>query len=1128
MSFRIRESSSSGGWAYGRRGRGLGRCVKRISLCVVAGAVIVQGGLLLGAWISTASAYELVSGFGSFQRPEAVAFDPASHDVYVVDDPAEVVKRFNSDGKPAAFVATESYVRGDELTGTSTRSFNFDSSPSTVELAVDDSGGPASGDLYVTDSDNRRVEVFASSGSYLGEVNLGLALPESGGEPCGVAVDTAGNVYVAFSTSPGHIDRYTPVDGNPADDVFSAQIGEVGESVEGEVCQIAVDKAGGTYADRWSSGPLFEFTPTQFGEVAPVGREVDGSANDVAADFTNGHVFVDEGTHVAEYEDGGGAIGAPFGPLSESRGIGVDGPSGNLYVTESVGATVDVFMPSEPSAPVVRNEFAANVTSETVTLGAEVTPRFRDTHYFFRYGPDTSYTSGRTPVEPGADIGSGSSPEAVQAEAKNLIGGAVYHYQIVAENELGTTYGPDRTFVTPPLPGPSVLPDNRVWEQVSPREKNGGDVEGIFGSERDTGSGTPFQVSPDGDSITYVSLAAFGDAQSDPRASQYLSTRGPDGWSTQDITPPMLSASYGNSGHGAPYKAFSSDLSRGLLINGDLKPIVNPPLALDAPAGYQNYYLHSFGSESFEPLLTSTPSSEGPEVFSMAFEGATPDLSHVLFATDAALTPNTVDNGQQNVYEWANGLLEPVNVLPGGAPAPGAVAGSVITNPSGGSFEGNMISDDGSRVFWSYMDSLYVHKAGGSSVQIDASGVGGAGGGGFFRTASADGSRVFFTDSLRLTSDSTAHPSAGAGGEDLYMFDVETDKLTDITVDGNPEDFDGASVQGTLGASANGEYVYFVAKGALVSGAVSGEDNLYVWHNGEIRFIATLSRQDEAAEAGASQEFGLANDWNPSLGRRTVRVSPSGEFVVFMSAASLKSSNFPGGYDNRDLASGGSDEEVYLYDAGSGSLVCVSCNPSGGRPIGPSNIPAGTHSEGGGAATAGRSVYQPRVLSEDGGRVFFETADALVPRDTNGQIDVYEYEGGRDYLISGGKSNEESSFVDASANGSDVFFVTRQQLVSGDTDNLVDLYDAREGGGFPQASVPSSCGGEGCRPLLSQQPVFGSAPSAVVGASENLKPAVVVKHVVKKRKVKKRRPAKKHRGRGVARGKKAASARRGR
>ena len=40
----------------------------------------------------------------------------------------------------------------------------------------------------------------------------------------------------------------------------------------------------------------------------------------------------------------------------------------------------------------------------------------------------------------------------------------------------------------------------------------------------------------------------------------------------------------------------------------------------------------------------------------------------------------------------------------------------------------------------------------------------------------------------------------------------------------------------------------------------------------------------------------------------------------------------------------------------------------------------------------------------DGGRIFFETREALVPSDTNGQTDVYEYEQGHLYLISSGTS----------------------------------------------------------------------------------------------------------------------------
>ena len=83
----------------------------------------------------------------------------------------------------------------------------------------------------------------------------------------------------------------------------------------------------------------------------------------------------------------------------------------------------------------------------------------------------------------------------------------------------------------------------------------------------------------------------------------------------------------------------------------------------------------------------------------------------------------------------------------------------------------------------------------------------------------------------------------------------------------------------------------------------------------------------------------------------------------------------------------------------------ASCDPTGARPVGvhdseellvdrssiwrdhwlAGSVPAWR--ETGGV----RTLYQPRYLS-DNGRVFFDSSDALVPQDTNGLEDVYEYE----------------------------------------------------------------------------------------------------------------------------------------
>ena len=127
------------------------------------------------------------------------------------------------------------------------------------------------------------------------------------------------------------------------------------------------------------------------------------------------------------------------------------------------------------------------------------------------------------------------------------------------------------------------------------------------------------------------------------------------------------------------------------------------------------------------------------------------------------------------------------------------------------------------------------------------------------------------------------------------------------------------------------------------------------------------------------------------------------------------------------------------------------------------------------------TLYAPRVLSSDGSRLYFESADPLLARDTNGEIDVYQWEragrGGCSAaeptyspaakgcvdLISSGQSELDSRFIDASPSGSDVFFATLASLYPADP-GLVDVYDARALGGFPAPPAPApECEGEQCQ-----------------------------------------------------------------
>jgi hypothetical protein len=245
---------------------------------------------------------------------------------------------------------------------------------------------------------------------------------------------------------------------------------------------------------------------------------------------------------------------------------------------------------------------------------------------------------------------------------------------------------------------------------------------------------------------------------------------------------------------------------------------------------------------------------------------------------------------------------------------------------------------------------------------------------------------------------------------------------------------------------------------------VAGKRNLYLYEAGEgggqFRFIGALL-EDSSVVEGASPSHSVA-------GKHYARVSADGLHAAFATVAPMS------GYDNADAESEAADAEVFLYDAGAdegqGKLICASCNPSGARPRGAAWIPGNEN-----------IFYPPRVLSEDGQRLFFNSHDALLPRDTNGRTDVYEWEApgkgtceesspsfspqnqGCVELISSGKSPTSSEFVDASPSGEDVFFTTLSSFDPRDT-GLVDIYDARVGGGFPAPSAPpAACEGEACQ-----------------------------------------------------------------
>ncbi|HTB49961.1 MAG TPA: hypothetical protein VK701_03215 [Solirubrobacteraceae bacterium] len=200
----------------------------------------------------------------------------------------------------------------------------------------------------------------------------------------------------------------------------------------------------------------------------------------------------------------------------------------NLLGETAVGKAVSFTTLKAP--PTIAEESILDVTATAATFRANIDPEGAATTYIFEYGTSSSYDA-TIPASPLPLGGSGSTVEGAEVRVENLQPGTTYHYRLVSTNAAGPKYGSDQTFTTQPAPTPFALPDGRMWELVSPPNKNGGDIYTV-----NIGFGGELQASENGQAMTYVTSTPVGaGSQSDPFESQALSKRGPNGWSTEDL-----------------------------------------------------------------------------------------------------------------------------------------------------------------------------------------------------------------------------------------------------------------------------------------------------------------------------------------------------------------------------------------------------------------------------------------------------------------------------------------------------------------------------------------------------------------------------------------------------------------
>lgn len=842
---------------------------------------------------------------------------------------------------------------------------------------------------------------------------------------------------------------------------------------------------------------------------------------------------------------------------------------GETYVSAYGPAPDPAICPPPAVPPTIDEQFATAVTSDGATLKAKINPHFwPDTTYYVEYGTGKCSEGGCTSKTPVTELGPrvvGIPVTTAEVLLEGLAVSTTYHYRFVAQSGGGGPVlggGPGEeggSFTTtsaPPEPEPdtcpnavfrvgpsSLLEDCRAYEMVSPVDKSNGDILPL--PDPNSNLAAYNQASVDGARFGYSSYRAFGeDVESAPYISQYLASRTGDGWISDGISPARGVSLVSGEGLQTEYRFFSPDLCAAWLFHDS-----DPKLAEGAIEGFSNFYKRDLcGSGGYEAVTTTQPTCSAARNYLPELQGVAADGAHVAFRVPDKLTNNAaacaVGTKRFQCYESSSGSpLRLINVLPSGVASTGnCTLGSAAYNAIPFRFARveSAISDDGSRVYWTDLGAsadgpgkIYVRV---NATQAQSPVSGGVCtnaaractlpvGEGRFWWATPDGSRALYVT------------SAG----ELEEFDLATSTSTGIA----------GEVRGLLGASDNGTKIYLASAEELAPGAPAEGTKLYLYQaGGGFTYIATLASPDLPTDA--LNFYPSPITFTPFNHR--ARVTPDGMHAVFMSSAALT------GEENRDAQSGQPDAEVFVYDADSKRLSCASCLATGQRPSGRELRPFASTSGGQPTGVWAASQIQGyptqlrgnRVLSADGQRLFFESFQGLVSRDTNNKQDVYEWEAPADAsgptsntctesspayrpandgcisLISSGTSGIDSEFLDASVDGSDVFFTTNSSLVSSDP-GLIDVYDARVQGGFPPPPPPTPpCQGEGCQSPAPPPPVDPAPASSTFHGPGDLlekKPKPCRKGKVRKhgRCVKKHRAGKKKRhGTGKAGQKKGA------
>jgi WD40-like Beta Propeller Repeat len=438
---------------------GMANAKRRRHVALALLSTIVALGLFAAQASATLYVHPLVTSFGpkgvgsaaKFKKPGAVFVDQGSHDVYVTDREKKAgepnLYRFASNGEPHPFTAGPSVGTNGMVIG----------GLESVAIAPAGSPGGTAGDIYLVVGG--KVEVYSSTGAHLGTID-GSGNPNPGNtEAQEVITDGVGNLYIYYGRKApeftfDHLDKYVPSANPPKNSDFDSELRFEGNGI-GDIAFAPGVFYGSTGANNgvtWFRYPLAFPGSGDSALAVPEGpgKHADGH---LTTDSSNGDLYtvgqrayetegvVGQSSYesvITQYDDAGKVISFVVTP-GFVPGFAVDATSGQLYIPVNNEEEKDVRIygdgePVEPPTstidPVSNFDFKSAHFSGTVNPGGS--GELQKTAYRFHCKPECpGLQIGRTIPGDGVD-------HVVSDETSGLQPETSYEVQLIVRNVATT------------------------------------------------------------------------------------------------------------------------------------------------------------------------------------------------------------------------------------------------------------------------------------------------------------------------------------------------------------------------------------------------------------------------------------------------------------------------------------------------------------------------------------------------------------------------------------------------------------------------------------------------------------------------------------------------------------------